>query len=111
MTDTRPAELPPTAEAPKDRLCWVLIVDGGGAKGFYTLGVLKEIEALIKRPIYERFGLVFGTSTGAIIAALICLGHSVDDRSIVDRHRELCLIFSIAQLERDDIRLVHSRRF
>lgn len=25
----------------------ILSLDGGGAKGFYTLGVLKEIEAMI----------------------------------------------------------------
>lgn len=56
----------------------VLTLDGGGAKGFYTLGVLKEIEAMIGCPLHERFNLVFGTSTGAIIAALIALGHNVD---------------------------------
>ena len=57
----------------------ILSLDGGGAKGFYTLGVLKEIEGMIGCPLYKRFELVFGTSTGAIIAALICLGYSVDD--------------------------------
>lgn len=57
----------------------ILSLDGGGAKGFYTLGVLKEIEALIDKPLCERFDLVFGTSTGAIIAALIALGYRVDD--------------------------------
>ncbi len=63
-----------TAELPKDDLFRVLSLDGGGAKGFYTLGVLKEIEGLLKCPLYKRFDLVFGTSTGAIIAALIPLG-------------------------------------
>jgi uncharacterized protein len=57
----------------------VLSLDGGGAKGFYTLGVLKEIEALTGQPLYERFDLVFGTSTGAIIAALVALGTPVDE--------------------------------
>ncbi len=57
----------------------VLSLDGGGAKGFYTLGALKEIEGMIGGPLCERFDLVFGTSTGAIIAALICLGKSVDE--------------------------------
>jgi patatin-like phospholipase/acyl hydrolase len=55
-----------------------LTLDGGGAKGFYTLGVLKEIEGMIKCPLYKRFDLVYGTSTGAIIAALIALGYEVD---------------------------------
>lgn len=57
----------------------VLSLDGGGAKGFYTLGVLKEIEALLGGRLAERFDLIFGTSTGAIIAALLALGRSVDE--------------------------------
>lgn len=61
-----------------DSLCRILTLDGGGAKGFYTLGVLKEIEAMIDCPLHERFDLIFGTSTGAIIAALISLGYTVD---------------------------------
>src|ERR1700685_2028931 len=59
--------------------CRLLSLDGGGAKGFYTLGVLKEIEALCGRPLCEEFDLIFGTSTGAIIAALLALGSSVDE--------------------------------
>lgn len=57
----------------------ILSLDGGGAKGFYSLGVLKEIEGMIGCRLHERFDLVFGTSTGAIIAALVALGHSVDE--------------------------------
>ena len=79
--NTTPAETTTklTAELPKDGLCRILSLDGGGAKGFYTLGVLKEIEGMMKCPLYKRFDLVFGTSTGAIIAALIALGYEVDD--------------------------------
>jgi predicted acylesterase/phospholipase RssA len=57
----------------------VLALDGGGAKGFYTLGVLKEIEGLVQSLLYQRFDLVFGTSTGAVIASLIALGYRVDE--------------------------------
>src|ERR1700733_12704451 len=57
----------------------VLSLDGGGAKGFYTLGILKEIEALVGRPLCESFDLIFGTSTGGIIAALLALGYGVDE--------------------------------
>ncbi len=64
----------------------VLTLDGGGAKGFYTLGVLKEIEAMVGCPLHLKFDLVFGTSTGAIIASLIALGHSVD--SILELYRK-----------------------
>jgi uncharacterized protein len=55
----------------------VLSLDGGGAKGFYTLGILREIEALIGCRIYERFDLIYGTSTGSIIATMLALGKSV----------------------------------
>jgi predicted acylesterase/phospholipase RssA len=65
-------------EATTDNLR-VLALDGGGAKGFYTLGVLKEIEAMIGCRLHRKFDLVFGTSTGAIIAALIALGRSIDE--------------------------------
>jgi patatin-like phospholipase/acyl hydrolase len=64
----------------------VLTLDGGGAKGFYTLGVLKEIEAMAGCPLHQKFDLVFGTSTGAIIASLIALGHPVD--SILELYRK-----------------------
>lgn len=55
----------------------ILSLDGGGAKGFYTLGVLLEIEGILNAPLCERFDLIFGTSTGAIIAALLALGRTV----------------------------------
>jgi patatin-like phospholipase/acyl hydrolase len=57
----------------------VLSLDGGGAKGFYTLGVLKEVEAMFNARLCDKFDLVFGTSTGAIIASLIALGYEIDE--------------------------------
>jgi predicted acylesterase/phospholipase RssA len=50
------------------------------------LGVLKELEAMCGCLLHQKFDLVFGTSTGAIIAALIALGHSVD--AILALYRE-----------------------
>src|SRR6266700_4242061 len=61
------------------KVCRILSLDGGGAKGFYTLGALKEIEALVECRLCEKFDLIYGTSTGAIIAALLGLGKSVDE--------------------------------
>ena len=73
-------------ESGSSALLRVLTLDGGGAKGFYTVGVLKEIEAMIGCALHQKFDLVFGTSTGAIIASLIALGHSVD--SILNLYRK-----------------------
>ncbi len=65
----------------------VLCLDGGGAKGFYTLGVLREVEAMVGRPLWECFDLIFGTSTGAIIASLLALGKSVDEiHTLYEKH-------------------------
>jgi len=69
----------PRIEDCSDSLYRILCLDGGGSKGFYTLGVLKEIEGLLQYPLHEEFDLVFGTSTGAIIASLISLGYNVDE--------------------------------
>lgn len=67
--------------------CRILSLDGGGAKGFYTLGVLREIEGMVKCPLHEKFDLIFGTSTGGIIAALLGLGRSVKEISdLYDKH-------------------------
>lgn len=61
------------------KLFRVLSLDGGGAKGFYTLGILREIEAMIGCRLHERFDLIFGTSTGSIITAMLALGKSVPE--------------------------------
>lgn len=67
-----------TGEYRKDGLYRILSLDGGGAKGFYTLGALKEIEGMLNCPLYQCFDLIFGTSTGSIIASLLALGFEVD---------------------------------
>lgn len=70
-----------------EKPCRILSLDGGGAKGFYTLGVLREIEGMVKCPLHEKFDLIFGTSTGGIIAALLALGRSVKEISdLYEKH-------------------------
>ena len=48
-----------------DGLCRILALDGGGAKGFYTLGVLKEIEAMLNCRLHRRFDLGHSGGAGA----------------------------------------------
>ena len=66
-------------EFKKDNKYRILCLDGGGAKGFYSLGVLREVEAMLGCPIHECFDLIFGTSTGSIIGTLLAQGKSVSD--------------------------------
>jgi len=55
----------------------VLVLDGGGSKGIYTLGVLNELELKLGVPLYQHFDLIYGTSTGSIIGSLLALGVEV----------------------------------
>ena len=65
----------------------VLSLDGGGSLGVYTLGVLSELEKVLKTPLHGVFDLIYGTSTGAIIGSMIALGETVD--TITRRYFEL----------------------
>ena len=62
---------------------YILSLDGGGSLGVYTLGVLVEIERMLDRPLHEAFDLVYGTSTGSIIASMIALGDKVE--GVIDK--------------------------
>src|SRR4051812_34621771 len=57
----------------------ILTLDGGGAKGVYTLGLLRQFEAAAGKPLHQFFDAIYGTSTGAIIASLLGLGVSTDE--------------------------------
>ena len=57
----------------------ILALDGGGSKGVYSLGVLLEFERRTDVELYKCFDLIYGTSTGAIIAALVALGTSIEE--------------------------------
>ncbi|MBL8329322.1 MAG: patatin-like phospholipase family protein [Rubrivivax sp.] len=64
----------------------ILALDGGGLRGILTLGILREIERLLRDKhgdpdlrLSDHFDLIAGTSTGAIIAAALSLGMSVEE--------------------------------
>jgi len=64
----------------------ILALDGGGIRGMIAVEILKEIEELLREEtggdkdfvLADYFDYISGTSTGAIIAAALSLGWSVD---------------------------------
>lgn len=48
-----------------------LILPGGGARGAYQVGVLQAVNALLPRGARNPFGVIAGTSAGAINAAVL----------------------------------------
>lgn len=72
----------------------ILALDGGGVRGILTLGYLERIEARLREQhddpelrLSDYFDLIGGTSTGAIIAAGLAQGMTVD--SLAGLYREL----------------------
>lgn len=57
----------------------VLVLDGGGSRGFFTLEMLRYIELSCGRPIRECFDLIVGTSIGAFIAGSLVEGVTIDE--------------------------------
>lgn len=73
----------------------ILALDGGGLRGILSLGMLKEVEDILRNRhgnnadfrLCHYFDLISGTSTGAIIAAALAVGMSVDE--IIDHYNFL----------------------
>ncbi|MFW5839330.1 MAG: patatin-like phospholipase family protein [Planctomycetota bacterium] len=64
----------------------ILALDGGGIRGTISLGYLARIEQILRDRLgrenlvlADYFDLIGGTSTGAIIAACLAMGKSVDE--------------------------------
>ena len=77
VTDTTPGVLTdPRGHGEPFR---VLAIDGGGSKGMFAIGALVEAEATLGARCSDLFDLVYGTSVGSIIAAMVATGHSAED--------------------------------
>ena len=57
-----------------NRLFRILALDGGGYKGMFSAAILDRLEQDLQVTISERFDLIAGTSTGAIIALGLGIG-------------------------------------
>ena len=65
----------------------ILALDGGGLRGILSLGFLQKIENILQERhgnkgdfrLSHYFDLIAGTSTGAIIAAILAMGWTVEE--------------------------------
>ena len=70
-----------------DRPKRILALDGGGLRGILSLAILQKVENVLRERhgagadfrLCHYFDLIAGTSTGAIIAATLALGWSVEE--------------------------------
>lgn len=85
----------------------ILSLDGGGVRGYLSIKILENIEKHLNekendyKPLGERFDLIVGTSTGAIIAGLLAIGKRAKEiRELYER--DIPAIFS-KQMKRNPI--------
>lgn len=57
----------------------LLSLDGGGMRGIFTIQLIKQLETVAGAPCYVWCDMVAGTSTGAIIAALLLTKHTATE--------------------------------
>lgn len=79
-----------------------LILNGGGARAAYQVGVLKGISELLGRPAANPFPIICGTSAGAVNAAALAI--RADDFAAGVRHlRHVWEQFSADRVYRTDL--------
>jgi patatin-like phospholipase/acyl hydrolase len=100
----------------------ILALDGGGLRGILSLGILKHVEATLRArhggdPAFRLchyFDLIAGTSTGAIIAAALATGMSVEE--VIGHYQRLgrevftrdWLRFGVVRARYDETRLIEN---
>jgi hypothetical protein len=57
-----------------DDVVRILAIDGGGAKGIIPAYLLKRIEEVVGKPIWQIFDLIVGSSVGSVIGGTLAAG-------------------------------------
>lgn len=79
-----------------------LILSGGGARAAYQVGVLSALSGLLRRPDYNPFPVIVGTSAGAINAVGLGCG-ALDFSGAVHRLTQVWQGFRTADVYRSDL--------
>ena len=70
----------------KDKIFYILSIDGGGIRGVFAAQILKCIKEELKIKFFEKFDIIAGTSTGSIIAAGLAIDYPIEE--IVDLYQK-----------------------
>ena len=65
---------------------YILAIDGGGIRGVFPAHILKCIQSRLKVSLLRKFGMISGTSNGAIVAAAVAL--DIDLEKVIALYRE-----------------------
>ena len=57
----------------------ILALDGGGVRGIYAARILDRLEAILEAHVKDRFDLIVGVSTGAILAGAAAASISMSE--------------------------------
>lgn len=57
----------------------ILTIDGGGIRGVFSAAIIEQMEAATGKKAGEYFDCFYGTSTGAILAAVLAKGMSASE--------------------------------
>lgn len=71
----------------------ILALDGGGVRGIVSLHVLRALERHVGKPAFDFFDMIAGTSTGAIIAALIVYARLTAEEILAEYDRMVGRVF------------------
>jgi len=72
VTTIFPQSIPPVVKK-STRPFRILAIDGGGVRGILPATLLRQLEIEAGQPISQLFDLIAGTSTGAILGAMLAL--------------------------------------
>lgn len=65
---------------------YILAIDGGGIRGVFPAHILKCIQSRLKVSLLRKFGMISGTSNGAIVTAAVAL--DIDLEKVIALYRE-----------------------
>lgn len=69
----------------------ILSIDGGGIRGIIVMELLRKLEKMTNRKIFELFDLVCGVSTGAILVCALAAGKNLTLDEAINLYKKISI--------------------